>query len=262
MNSKVYLINNSVTFDVGTMILTNRTSNDTVTLTRNLSECLFILISNHGEVISQDFLIDEVWVKKRMFISENTLVQNIRKLRAVINSIGLSKDFIVTKKGKGYYFSSDVEVELFDGEEKCKYEMENTDKNKNIDCVYPVKVYVSKAIYVSMFVVFFIISFLGFWCFYSSHYINATPKVEYYFNSNLKECFFYFDNKLGFDKSNVINIIMKQNEVSCATPSYIYITYYPLSAHYSYIKCDQEVSSGSESKICTSVVRYDYEKNN
>lgn len=257
----MYLINNSVTFDVGTMILTNRASNDTVALTRNLSECLFILLSNHGEIISQDFFIDEVWVKKRMFISENTLVQNIRKLRAIINSIGLSKDFIVTKKGKGYYFSSDVEVQLFDTEKKCEHEIKSLDNNNN--CVYPIKIkrYVRKTICVCMIVMFFILSFFWVLYFYGDHYINSVPKVEYYFNTKVKGCFFYFDNKLGFDKLNVINIIMKQNEVGCTTPSYIYITYYPLSAHYSYIKCDQEISSGFESKTCTSVVRYDYEKN-
>ncbi|EKZ5287321.1 winged helix-turn-helix domain-containing protein [Klebsiella aerogenes] len=259
MDSGLYLINKLVTFDVEAMVLTNISSKDTVNLTRNLSECLFILLNNQGKIISQDFFIEEVWAKKRMFISENTLVQNIRKLRAFIDSIGLSKEFIVTKKGMGYYFTSEVEVEFIENENERERNKNRAAKLNNILLLFFKLKQVKSAIIVCAFIMLFV--FIAGREGAKFYLANLIPTVNYYFSTRIDQCRFYFDNKLGFDKANILKAIVKQNKISCFRASYIYVTYYPLSAHYSYIKCDQRIDSNSENKTCTSVVRYDYAKN-
>lgn len=252
VNSEVYLIGRLVSFDRERMILTNIISNDTVTLTPNLAECLVLLLSNQGDVISQDYFINEVWGKKRMFISENTLVQNIRKLRGFLHSIGLRKDYIVTQKGKGYYFSNEVEVILFEHSEELTNEIS---KNHLLSVSFE-----SLKIKLGWFFIFPAIVFIICIYLYNSYFINSIPIIKYSYSSTLDKCNVYFDNKLEYDKQNLIDIIIRQNKIDCRVSSFIYITFYPLSAHYSYIKCDRDIESMSENKTCTSVVRYNYAK--
>ncbi|MDT8880989.1 winged helix-turn-helix domain-containing protein [Klebsiella aerogenes] len=262
VNSEVYLIDGLVSFDRERMILTNTISNDTVTLTPNLAECLVLLLSNQGDVISQEYFINEVWGKKRMFISENTLVQNIRKLRGFLHSIGLRKDYIVTQKGKGYYFSNEVEVILFEHSE----EFTNEKSSEEQKIVYYIKNHLlsvsfeSLKIKVGWFFIFPTIVFIICIYLYNSCFINSIPIIKYSYSSTLDKCNIYFDNKLEYDKLNLIDIIIRQNKIDCRVSSFIYITFYPLSAHYSYIKCDRDIESMSENKTCTSVVRYNYAK--
>ncbi|WP_334307510.1 winged helix-turn-helix domain-containing protein [Paraclostridium sp. AKS73] len=58
-------------------------------------------MNNQGSIVSRDTIIEELWDSEE-FISENTLTVNINRLRKTLENIGLS-DFIVTKKGQGYY---------------------------------------------------------------------------------------------------------------------------------------------------------------
>lgn len=69
-------------------------------LTKNEFKIIYILMKNHGTIISRERLMKELWDDEN-FIDDNTLTVNINRLRKKLNEIGL-RDFIETKKSQGY----------------------------------------------------------------------------------------------------------------------------------------------------------------
>ena len=74
-----------------------------VNLTRTELMILETLFRNKGAVSKRDEIMDKCWQDDN-FIDDNTLAVNITRLRKKLSGIGLS-DFILTKKGIGYYLS-------------------------------------------------------------------------------------------------------------------------------------------------------------
>ena len=61
---------------------------------------LYILISNLGEIVSREVLLEELW-DDMDFVDDNTLSVNIARLRKRLEDIGIY-DSIETKRGQGY----------------------------------------------------------------------------------------------------------------------------------------------------------------
>lgn len=72
-----------------------------IEITKNEVKMLATLIRNRGKAVSRDRIMRALWEDDN-FISDNTLTVNVNRLRSKLSEIGL-KDFIVTKKGKGYF---------------------------------------------------------------------------------------------------------------------------------------------------------------
>ena len=72
-----------------------------IEITKNEVKILAALIRNRGKAVSRDRIMRALWEDDN-FISDNTLTVNVNRLRSKLSEIGL-KDFIVTKKGKGYF---------------------------------------------------------------------------------------------------------------------------------------------------------------
>lgn len=75
-------------------------NNSNIELTKNEFKIMYILMKNHGTIISRDKIMKELWEDEN-FIDDNTLTVNINRLRKKLNEIGLT-DFIQTKKNQGY----------------------------------------------------------------------------------------------------------------------------------------------------------------
>ena len=61
---------------------------------------LYILISNLGDIVSREVLLEELW-DDMDFVDDNTLSVNIARLRKRLEDIGIY-DTIQTKRGQGY----------------------------------------------------------------------------------------------------------------------------------------------------------------
>lgn len=77
--------------------------NSNAEFTKNEFKIIYILMKNHGTIISREQLMKELWEDEN-FIDDNTLTVNINRLRKKLNEVGL-KDFIETKKSQGYIIS-------------------------------------------------------------------------------------------------------------------------------------------------------------
>ncbi|MCM1127083.1 MAG: response regulator transcription factor [Lachnospiraceae bacterium] len=74
--------------------------NKEVDLTKNELGILRLLMTNKGNVIPRDAIIDELW-QSNEFIDENTLNVNIVRLRKKLSEIG-APNYLETKRGLGY----------------------------------------------------------------------------------------------------------------------------------------------------------------
>lgn len=71
-----------------------------VELTKNELKILQTLIENKTQVVTRETLMTRLW-ESDMYVDENTLSVNVKRLRKKLTSIGL-EDSILTKKGIGY----------------------------------------------------------------------------------------------------------------------------------------------------------------
>lgn len=71
-----------------------------VTLSKNEIQILKILIMHHGEIVSRDDIMNELW-DNCAFVDDNTLTVNMTRLKGKMESIGV-ENAIVTKRGMGY----------------------------------------------------------------------------------------------------------------------------------------------------------------
>jgi DNA-binding response OmpR family regulator len=71
-----------------------------IELTKNEFKIIYILMKNHGAIISRDKLMKELWEDEN-FVDDNTLTVNINRLRKKLKEMGLD-NFVETKKNQGY----------------------------------------------------------------------------------------------------------------------------------------------------------------
>lgn len=70
-------------------------------LGKNEFGILRTLLEHPGKIIERTELIRNLW-ETESYIDDNTLTVNVTRLRRRLEEIGL-KDYILTKKGVGYY---------------------------------------------------------------------------------------------------------------------------------------------------------------
>ncbi len=70
-------------------------------LTRNEQRILQILMKNPGTVVPRSEIMCALW-ESDSFIDDNTLTVNVNRLRKTLSGLGVSEDFLVTRRGLGY----------------------------------------------------------------------------------------------------------------------------------------------------------------
>lgn len=71
-----------------------------VELGKNEQKILCKLFENAGNIVPREVLMDYLW-DNQIYIDDNTLSVNVRRLREKLSAVGLS-EFIRTKRGMGY----------------------------------------------------------------------------------------------------------------------------------------------------------------
>lgn len=75
-------------------------------LTKNELRILEVLMREPGHIVSRERMMRHLW-DTDSFIDDNTLTVNVTRLRRKLSEIGLG-EWIVTKKGLGYFIDADV----------------------------------------------------------------------------------------------------------------------------------------------------------
>ena len=100
-----YAENNNETITHNDLVLNVDNGNvdvngELIDLSKNEYRLLYILMKNHGKILSREKLLRALWDDER-FVDDNTLTLNINRLRRKIEQAGV-KGYIETKVGQGY----------------------------------------------------------------------------------------------------------------------------------------------------------------
>jgi predicted ATPase/DNA-binding winged helix-turn-helix (wHTH) protein len=78
-----------------------------VTLGQRALEILLALVTRHGQLVTKDDLMAEVW--PGIVVEENNIQVHVSALRKVLATAGESERFLVTVPGRGYRFVAEVQ---------------------------------------------------------------------------------------------------------------------------------------------------------
>lgn len=106
----VYLINEIILFSPENGTLTPREGypSGKMTLHGPASECLHILLKHVHQPVTQKALFEQVWQRKGVVVSTNTLYQSIASIRKGLKSVGLEEDIIRTLPKQGFQCNATI----------------------------------------------------------------------------------------------------------------------------------------------------------
>lgn len=99
----IYPLGNGARFTPVENLVTTQT--DSLPLSSNESRILNIILSQRGQIVSKETIIESLW-QSDDFIDSNTLAVNMTRLRKKLASVGI-EDLIQTVKNKGYLIESE-----------------------------------------------------------------------------------------------------------------------------------------------------------
>lgn len=108
----LYTINNNIKFrdNDGSIWIENAEESEII-LTITTARLLSLLLSRHGEVVSRDNILSQVWDFYGLRSSNNSLNKYISDLRRVFRNLGLEDEVIVTIPRVGFMFTESIPVD-------------------------------------------------------------------------------------------------------------------------------------------------------
>ena len=97
-NNSETLVHNGLTLNIDNSSM--QINDEVIDLSKNEYRLLYILMKNHGKLLSREKLLRALWDDER-FVDDNTLTVNINRLRRKIEQAGMD-NYIETKVGQGY----------------------------------------------------------------------------------------------------------------------------------------------------------------
>ena len=97
-NNSETLVHNGLTLNIDNSSM--QINDEVIDLSKNEYRLLYILMENHGKILSREKLLRALWDDER-FVDDNTLTVNINRLRRKIEQAGMD-NYIETKVGQGY----------------------------------------------------------------------------------------------------------------------------------------------------------------
>ena len=80
-----------------------------ITIGQRAFEILLLLVRRHGELVTKDELMAEVW--PGIVVEENNIQVHVSALRKVLSSAGGGERYLLTVAGRGYRFVAPVTLE-------------------------------------------------------------------------------------------------------------------------------------------------------
>lgn len=97
-NNSETLVHNGLTLNIDNSSM--QINDEVIDLSKNEYRLLYILMKNHGKILSREKLLRALWDDER-FVDDNTLTVNINRMRRKIEQAGMD-NYIETKVGQGY----------------------------------------------------------------------------------------------------------------------------------------------------------------
>lgn len=195
-----------IEFDESKNILIQRETNDHIPLTNSTAILLKYLMSNQGETISRESILENVFKKNALTDSESNLNQNLSLLRRGFRELGFEREIFITKPRVGIVMSQDVNI---------RYQ-----KPHNVaEAGYFWSILKSKITLVSIFLIGLI----------ASTYFASDSSFRFFIPVGLidegeviSNCQSYLVNNSNNTKNSVVDLIMKES-LACTAEDKIYL---------------------------------------
>ncbi|MBL5906871.1 winged helix-turn-helix domain-containing protein [Serratia fonticola] len=244
---KTYLINDMVLFypEQSKLVLRDG-SVPAVTLNIPASRCFSLLIERKNSVVSQHEFFELIWEERGSYVTPNTFYQNISLLRKGLKAVGISDDVIITVPKKGLTLSAEISVIPYDNATDIPVTENNAladDPQHSLLRSTDIPITTSGKKRINLPFIFVVtgifIGMLG-WTLYSwPGEVNYFKDYLYLDKNN--ECTF-FSPSVDTNKEKYLTFIRDQN-VSCLSGHYAYITIYRGTPKVSVIICDKDIAS-------------------
>lgn len=251
-----YLIENKIIFIPEKQCLVHADSHEQIKLKPTASQCLLLLLRNHGEIVTQNELLAFAWGESHRQVSFNAFYQSILSLRKSFLQMNVEKQIITTIPRKGLLIEQEIAVEekidLVSEIEADPLPLEissETAENKTKNA-RPAIVNMTEALIITLTVI--IIGVLLYPRMFSQQYFSGYVSSKKYDG----QCHYFFNG----DASNHIRHehFIKEHPDLCRDEKFLYVTAYPETKNISVILCTNRMEL-SHDNACQSVYypRYD-----
>jgi DNA-binding winged helix-turn-helix (wHTH) protein len=123
-----YLIANTVIYDTesGELTIPGAGLSEGKKLTNTANRILSLLIASPGEVLGRQYLFEQVWESAGHTSSSSSLNQYISILRKTLTSLTDIEESIIVVPKVGFYFSSDIDVQIIETTESISDQKNST----------------------------------------------------------------------------------------------------------------------------------------
>jgi DNA-binding winged helix-turn-helix (wHTH) protein len=251
----VYLINELILFSPDSCTLTPRETFPAgrVTLHGPAAECLRLLLSEAGHPVTQKTLFEQVWHKKGVVVSTNTLYQSIASIRKGLKAAGLHEEIIRTLPKQGFQCNARVQSGPLEDFITSADLTANNAPGSVIaaEPVFPVEQKKNKpglSLILSVLISLAIIVGLLYWMKHS----DLAPSPEYYLAGQIENCQLYSSWSGDEYSQEIFNELRQRYPLNCAKKQVVYLTINRLQEGSSLILCHQRIEQPGAQ--CRSVI--------
>lgn len=250
-----YLIDNQVLFEPATNRLTNKENQESLELKEPAARCLYMMLRNHANLISQSELMAYAWGDNHRQVPSNTFYQTILVLRKSLALLGAERDIIVTIPRKGLLIPEDIFVTFTPDNTESSIKNNGSEEVPELHppsqySLYPITTLsvqddlwskLKKLFYLNKWsVIFLVIAFIN--LLYLAIFLS--PKSALHYFNDYEESSYHgancriFLNSQSEDRSRQI-AFLKQHPELCQRKKYLYVTSYQNSSAISVFICTQ-----------------------
>ncbi|OUC37178.1 hypothetical protein BJP35_2443 [Enterobacter sp. J49] len=142
-NTECFTIEDTLRFCPENNSFYNINTQEVVSILSTASGCFRLLIEVQGHILTKEQLIEQVWGKRGIVISNNTFYQTMLNLRRGLENAGMRNDIISTHYGKGVSISQEIKI-IKSSYEKAEALQEIREDEKNTLNVVAISDVISK----------------------------------------------------------------------------------------------------------------------
>ncbi|AFJ48493.1 winged helix-turn-helix domain-containing protein [Shimwellia blattae] len=240
-----FLIDDRVIFDADNRTLSlaqctlsgNESAQDSVVLHTPTAQCLILLIEYHGKILSQEYILEKVWINKGVVVSSGAVYQNISLLRRAFVQLGIDSNIVATIPRRGVMLPAGVTVSPWGKTCISSDYFPPREDTKNSIPAAGISFFTLP--YVAISAALGLLAILGI-LFSVMHFRNKENYMDGYqpVKNNNPRCHIYMNKAFP---GHMMNKILAGKVLSCDELPYHYITAFHGINRYSVISCEQDI---------------------
>lgn len=249
-----YLIEDKIEYSPSNNTLRSLIDDTKITLLAAASECLLLLLINHGKLICKKELVYSGWEQYGLHVSDNTFYQNILMLRKGIKCCGIDNEVIKTIPRKGLLIPITINIKAISEEHKPIQSSERNllaePNNTSPEVTFPIVLKKSdsavKRFCLACYIfVFFMVLLLSSYYTLPNNYTSDYQDIDV-----IDNCQVSIDSKYSGEKEYRDFLIKKS--FKCKSGDFIYFTTYPYIQRISVVACQKKITNSNNENDCTS----------